>query len=370
MADAKYMRLAACPQLWPTSTPSFSNATLDATNDGVAWAFQARDANAITHLGFRYGLRTGTPPTYIIGLESISAANGNPDGTILGGGTPASATFTPPADTSWDGLWQWVALANSYTPTRGQHLVATIRYSSGTIDASNLSTFTQAMASIVNGLGSNPANFSLAGGTWSKGANAIGCHGVRTASTRYGLPAESIYNTRSASTVGHRHALRFTLPASITNTYTVRGIRAMLSVASTTGKNPILGLWNAGGVLQNFTLDSDWSTSASATRTYEFYFDETTLTDLSPGTTYYIGLEVADAASGGVIFYGFDMDSSDDGDAYPGGASDWCLSTYNGSAWTDAPTTKLHCELILQDMTQSGGGGGGSIIGPGRLIRA
>jgi hypothetical protein len=348
--------------MMPPGTPAFNNHTVDANNDGVGWAIQARDTAAITHLGFRYGARTGTPPVFVATLEGISATTGLPDGSDLGGGSPTAKTFTPPADATWDGTWQWIQLTNAYTPTsRGQIIVGTIRHSSGTIDASNLSTFT---SHVSNGTLPSatffPNSYRLTAGTWARQGHTP-CVSLRTASTRYGYPIISEYNTRSASTVGHRQALKFTLPAGSGATKTVRGVRFVGSLTSGSGKNPILGLWNAGGALQTLTLDSEWgSLPTSANVNYELFFDEATLSALDFGTAYYIGMEVADAASGGVLINGIQLDNASDLDAYPGGA-DFHFATFDGSSWSDDTTVRPFVELILDDITEPAGGGGGII---------
>jgi hypothetical protein len=346
----------------PAGTPTFNLHTVDASNDGVGWAIQARDTAAITHIGFRYGARTGTPPVFVATLEGISATTGLPDGTDLGGGSPTAKTFTPPADATWDATWQWIALTNAYTPTgRGQIIVPTIRYSSGTIDASNLSTFTSHTSGVSTGSAAFfPNAYRLTAGTWAR-QGSIPCVALRTASTRYGFPIVSAYSTRSASTVGHRQAMKFTLPAGSGATKTIRGVRFFGSLAAGTGKNPVLGLWNAGGLLQGLTLDSDWGLlPTSANVAYEFYFDEATLSALDFGTAYYIGMEVADAANGGVLINGVQLDNASDLDAYPGGAN-FHFATFDGSSWSDDTTVRPFVELILDDITEPAGGGGGII---------
>lgn len=367
MASVGYMRLPACPMVWNTSNPSFAGVTVDANNDGLAWSFSAREPTAITHIGFRYAARTGTPPTYVATLEGLDATTGLPDGTDLGGGSPTAATFTPPADATWDATWRWIALTNSYTPTRGQLMCATIRYSSGTVDGSNNSSFTSTISNVAASSFSNwPHRSTLAAGTWTKNAD-FPCFGVRTASSRYGHPCKSIYSTATASTVGHRKAMKFNLPSGMGDTYTVVGVRFAGLLGSAAGKNPVLGLWSASSLIQGVTLDLDLPPAGTAgNRVHEYYFDEASLTALSFGTDYYIGLEVADAANSAVRFEGFEMDSADDGDAYPFGASNFIVSDYNGSAWTDNAVVRPQMELILADITEpAGGGGGGAFIYPG-----
>lgn len=366
MADVLSQRFGAVDFGFATGTPTFSNHTVDASTEGIAVCLQASDANAITHIGFRYGVRSGTPPTFIIGLESPSATTGFPDGTYLGGGTPASATFTPPADGTWDSTWQWIALDNAYTPTVGQFLMPTIRYSSGTIDGSNNVTLTSHMTGI---LGAGNMNFPYAlrntSGTWAfqTGHPVIG---LRTASSRYGRTVQSMYTTRSASTVGHRQAMEFSVPSGTCTSFTIRGVRFNASLASVVGKNPVLGLWSASTALQTITLDTDViAANPVSTGTFsEFYFDESSLSTLTPGTTYYLGVEVADAVSGGVVLSSFVVASADDMVCFPGGA-DWRLATFDGSSWTSVTTTRPVMEFILGDVTGGSGGGAATLINGG-----
>lgn len=342
-----------------TGALSFSNHIVDNAAEGVAWSIQAEETGAITHVGFRYGARTGTPPTYIIGLESPQTSDGKPNGTYLGGGSPASATFMPPADTTWDGKWKWIALSNSYTPTRGQFLMATIRYSSGTIDASNYSTFTTHATGVLGaGVQSYPVAWRNTSGTWA-GQSSPAFIGLRTSSTRYGCIVESYYNTRTASTVGRRVALEFSIPSSVCSSFTVRGLRFNGSISSASGKAPIVGLWSASGVLQNVTLDTEYDQFPTSTSSlHEYQFDESTLSTLLPDTTYYIGLEVADATSGGVLINGVGVSAADDLLCYPGGTA-WRLATYDGSSWTTTTTVLPNVEIIFGSMA---GGGGARMV--------
>ena len=361
MADVKNMLLDC--GIMPAGSPAFANHTVDANNDGIGFSFQARSVAPITHVGFRYGARTGTPPVFVATLEGFSATTGNPDGADVGGGSPTAVTFTPPADATWDGTWQWITLTNAYTPSVGQFLTFTIRYSSGTIDASNLSTFTTHATNLIGTTNQRqfPGAHRLTAGTWAK-SNNTAIYGIRTASTRYGFPATGFYATRSASTVGHRQALKFTLPAGSGDTFKVRGVRFAGAIANAAGKNPVFGLWDGSGVIQNVTLDSDWVNNPSSSYTgYDVWFDESSLTALSFGTAYYLGLQVADAANGGVIINGLQLDNASDLDAYPGG-SEFHFSTFDGSNWSDDTTVRPMVSLILDDITEPAGGGGGLIL--------
>ncbi len=362
MADFLNLRIGNTRWGLPVGTPAFQNHTVSDSTSGISFIFQALNANPITHVGYRYGARTGTPPTYVATLEGVSASTGNPDGTDVGGGSPTAVTFTPPADTSIDGLWQWVALTNAYTPTRGQLLCFTIRYSSGTVNGSNCSSFTTDVNNVLSVV-NFPYSSRLTTGTWAGRSNAP-AGGIRTASERYGMVIESLYTTRSASTVGHRRAIKFTLPSGAGSSFTIRGIRFMGSIAAAAGKNPICGLWSAGATLQTYTLDSDVVVSAASGsyRLYDVLFDESTLSTLSHGTAYYIGLEVADATNGGVFISGIGVNNASDMSAFAGSTS-FCLSSYDGSSWTDDTLTRPFAELIVDDWTVPSGSSGGYVIG-------
>lgn len=365
MTTTKGMRLGQSVLLNPSTTLSFSSHIVDASNEGVAFAFQAETTDAITHLGFRYGVRAATPPTYIIGLEGLSSSTGLPDGTYKGGGTPASGTFTPPASTAWDGTWQWVALDNSYTPTLGEFLCSTIRYSSGTIDASNYSSFTTQISNAPSSYFPYPIRNTA--GTWATVAPSMPTFGVRTASGRYGYIIPNLYATRTASTVGHRVALKMSLPAGFGDTFKVSGIRFAGSIAGAVGKNPLCKIWSASSALASATLDSDVIATSTAYRSMEIRFD--TSVTLSFGADYYFGFEVADAVNGGVILYG--IQHSDSADATKDGGDYFQLATYNGSTWTTDATVRPLMELIVDDITEPSGGGGlvaPIISGSGGLI--
>lgn len=356
MSDAKRQRIGATQWGFHVGSPSVSSHVLDASNDGIGFMFRAESDDPITHLGFRYGVRTGSgsdsPPTQVCTLEGISATTGMPDGTDVGGGSPTAATFTPPNDTSFDNTFQWIALTNAFTPTVGARYGGTIRYSSGTISGTNNSSWSTDVANIgAGGSHLSPAAFRLTSGTWTRRA-AMPLGGVRTASTRYGYLWQDVFLTRSASTVGHRQALKFVLPG--TGTYKIRGARFTSSLASAAGKNPLFNIWSASAALQSVTLDTDVEPNTTNGNHYVVWPDA--LATLTGGTTYYVGLEVADAASAGVLLYGAKLSEADDLLAFAGGTQ-WHLATFDGSSWTDDQTVRPYMELALEDIAEPSAGG-------------
>lgn len=345
MADLARLLLGAPQAGLFVGVAGFSNLALDASTDKIGAVFQAPEAATITHVGFRYGTRTGTPPTYKIGLQGVTTG-GLPDGTYLGGGSPASATFTPPADATWNGTWQWIALDNSLAVTRGQVLTLVVEYSSGTVDGSNNGTFTYILTKTVMSERTGSPYAVTNTGSWGKETVGQPAFGFKSASKTYGNPWEDA-TTTALGTNGHRAALRFALPAGSGDTFKVAGLRATLDgPASADWK---FGLWDAAGtMIQDVTIDADFAAVLTGVaRNYTVFFDEASLTALNFGTAYYVGVERTTVSCG---LYSVDVDSSAELTGVYGG-SEFYLATWNGSAWTAVQTKRPTLELILDDAT-------------------
>lgn len=327
------------------SEAGFTGQVLDASNDGCGWVYQVLEAGTITHLGFRIGDRSGTPPTYIIGIEGVGA-DGLPDGTYVGGGTPASATFTPPADSTWNATWRWIQLDNSYTVTVGQTICVTIRYSSGTVSGANCQTvfFSTALSAQNRGF---PSCLTLTAGTWARN-NASATYGYRTATRRYGNVAVGA-GAEATATSGRRVASHFTMPVGATGFYKVRGFRiaANTPAAAATFK---AGLWDASGnVIHEITCDSD-NFTVSNSNDCQFIFTDASLSALRPGVKYYFGLESISNSS--INVRGVSLTEAADREAYPNGLNRGA-STWNGSVWTDNNLILPQLMLIIEDSTAS-----------------
>lgn len=74
--------------------PSVATLTADSTNAMAATVFQCADAVTITQLGFSYGTRLGTPPTYRLTLQGVNASTGAPDGVPKQGAGGGSLSVT------------------------------------------------------------------------------------------------------------------------------------------------------------------------------------------------------------------------------------------------------------------------------------
>lgn len=354
MADFLDLRLGAPLNLGGGGS-TMTTLTLDQSTDAVEHIFQARDAVAITKGAFRYGVRTGTPPTLKLSLQGVDLTTGNPDGTIKGGGSPVSVTFTPPADATWNGTWRDLTFDNPYTPTKGEYLALVVGYDSGTIDGSNNSSVTT-----VCNIDGNKSLFPYAiannGGVRTKSAG-FPIFGYSSASKVYGHPMVAVDQTlyNSGSTPDER-ALRFMLPSTWGQTHAVVGVRFQVLMSTTDLR---LNLYDGTTVIQDNDVDPQVVSSVASTIHWiDFYFNEATLAALNHGSVYRLGFQPQNAVNMGIL--AFQVASANDLQAYPGG-TEWFMSTRtNAGAWTDDPLTRPVAELIIADWAVAAAGASGS----------
>lgn len=334
----------------PTIIGAATNLAISGTGIGLAWVFVAETSSAVTHIGFRYGARVGTPCTMVATIETVDATTGSPSGTDAGGGSATAKTFTPPADTTWDGTWQEIALTNSVVLTVGTAYAITIRYSSGTPDSS---TFTRSMGERVS-LRTYPYALTLAAASWTKVAGPL--FSYKTATSVYGYPAVSSSAT-AVTTSGHRACMHFTMTSGVASSFIISRIDALIRPGSAAGSCKV-GIWNnAGTELQAETVDSD-IVVALTNRVVEVTFNSPAT--LSVGTKYYIGVECVSSAT--VILYGTNLGSAADREPYPNGLNQG-YSAWDGASWTDTNTIMPHVDITLSDITAPSGSGGGYVIG-------
>lgn len=365
MANALNLQFGS-PVNDPSTVTTFVTFALNESLDVWATVFSLPTNIAITTVGFRYGVRTGTPPTYKISLQSVDASNGRPSGTVLGGGSPASKTFTPPADATWNSTWQWLTLDNAYTTT-GAIIALVIAYDSGTINSSNTGSFTTALNS------GSVANLSYGftnnvSGSPQKSQTA-GVYGLRDASRTYGNPIVTLSNTQfSSDSTPDEYALRFMIPTTFCETFKISGFSAQLG-GLVTGKTMVINLYDTDGtsVLQTFTWDADMVALAGFNcALVTIYFPEASLATLNAGSVYRLGFAPQETGALATLLT-YDYDSAASLSSCPFGA-EWYLNTRtNGGAWTNDSTVNYRrpgINLIFADWSvaaaSSGGGSWGS----------
>lgn len=326
---------------------------INANNDSIEWIVQLPEATTITAIGFLYGVRTGTPPTYRASLQSVNTS-GRASGTVLGGGSPASATFTPPADATWNGTYQWVTLTNGYAGARGEVLSIVLDYSSGTVDGSNNSSFVTFARYVTNGAAFPTVHHVDAGvGTRQVSFPAVAW---KSASKTYGWPVVSFNSTAlNSGTTPDEQAISFNVPSTWWSTYKVVGVefKARANASGTTLK---VALYTGTTELQNITVDLDLANTGTSTNVWRVYFDEESLSTLNAGSTYRVGFAPQEV---GASFFIQTMTTAaaSDASAWPGGSVFAYSTRTDGGAWTDDATSRPLANLILSDITAPAGGG-------------
>ena len=329
------------------SAITFSSFTLNATTDLVEFIFQTDEAVTITSLGFRYGARTGTPPTYRVSLQGVDAS-GNPNGTIKGATNNCFATFTPPADTSIDGLWQWKTTVETYAAARGEWLAIVIDYSSGTVDGTNNSSFGITCAMDAGRHGVPYATTNDAGVRTRQTTHPI--FGYQTASQTYGPVLQSNAATvYSSGSTPDEQALEFTLPAAWGSTFQVVGIYAH-STVPIAARTVLVQLYDGTTVLQGLTWDTDYI-ALTGNRLLTIIFGEATLSTLTYGNTYRVGFAPQEVDTAFGLRVGTNA-AATDWQGWSGGQSFALATRTDAGAWTTDALSRPWIDLILKDITE------------------
>lgn len=349
MADSKNLRIRFSPEI--TSNPSLTGLALNDSDNAVWAVFQAETADPITHIGLRHTSTTGTSPTYKASIQGVGTT-GNPDGTIKGGGSPASKTFSP-SSLGWGAAtFQWLALDNAYTPTRGEEIAIYVTYDSGTVGAGNTSSilYTSNMPSS----GKPYAGDFQTTNTKRDGFPSLA---YRTASGRYGLPLQAVSSvTFLVGSATNEYGVKFTLPTDYGSTYKIAGVR-FTSALGASGTYSVK-LYDGGGASDTTALQSltgaDGDVTQAGNRPQTFMFTDSTLATLTCGNTYRIAIAAVSGANNITMYYA-DVSENNDFLAWPLGID--CYWTQRGGGnWTDVTTRRPFGELILSDITAPTGG--------------
>lgn len=329
---------------WPGGTSaSIANFPLNAANDAMEFIFQVPENTTIVDVGFRQGVITGTSPVYKASLQGV--ADGVPDGTILGGGSPASVTFTPVS--GGNNTWQWKALDNAIAVTRGQWVAMVIARDSGTIDASNNCSFA-ATSSITPIPGGSPYAIQNDAGSRAK-QTVTAAFGFRSSTRAYGLPiSAAISTTFTSNSTPDERGNRINIPTSWCSNYKIAGaaIYGTMNAATTYD----VTLHDGTNVLQAITVDSDNDQNSTGARRRVILFDESTLSTLSAGVDYYLTAKPNGATSISVI--GMTVALSADLDAYLGGSAVCAAATRtDGGAFSVDTSSRYAVNPILADIT-------------------
>lgn len=341
--------------LWSpmVTSPALGSAfALNGATDQLEFIAQIHEPMTITRVGFRQATVTGTAPTYKASIQGVDGS-GLPDGTILGGGSPASTTFTPVS--GGNNTWQWKTLDNSIAVSRGDWIAIVISHDSGTIDGSNNCSFTPTGAHLPTpGI---PYCITNDAGSRSRQASAA-IFGYGTSTTPYGNPLQSVIATAfNSSSNPNEKGNAFVIPVDFCASYKVGSAPIHGTMAAGTSYDVILYDSDGSTVLQSITIDTDKDASATSARRREIHFDESSLATLTAGTKYFLMLKPATTT--GIVLAGMTVAAAADMDAYVGGSA-MCHSAVqtSGGGITEDTTIRYGINPVIFDITPPVGGGG------------
>ena len=359
MADV-FLLPVGMPMLFGGTAAGLNSFTLDSADDEIQAIFRVVEDCTISHVWVRQTTLTGVAPVYRFSLQGVDGA-GAPDGTIKGGGT-AKNDYTPIVGN--DGLGVWLALDTPLAVNAGDPLALVGKNLSGTINGSNNCSFAYAGASDEPDAGF-PYCFIVVDGAPSKIINAMPCFGYKSSAKTYGLP--TVTRTSQSTAIGTNPdevGVKITLPLGMGVSYTIRGVRLFGSMA--TAGSIRMTLYDTDGttVLQDVDHDSDYAGSSDF-RWFTFYFNESVLSTLLTGSAYRLTLR--SSGVGALVFPYLDVTDAGDMTAFQLGTAVTWTQTVDVGAWTDTPTRRPTMDVLISDLTGSGGGIG-ALVG-GSLIR-
>ena len=192
-----------------TNSSSVTNMFIDAAAERGAVVFQLPKAMTINEVGIYISTRTGTP-TVTISLQSVDA-NGDPSGTVLGGGSPASAQWVVPGTG-----FRWAALDNSYAASKGEYVALVVEDGSTPSLGGGNGVYWQTHSAQAQDV-SSPYRDFYNGTSWAKDNDERPQFGMRNSAALtdvIGYPMATPTGGVSTSTIGEIIAFKFKIPAS------------------------------------------------------------------------------------------------------------------------------------------------------------
>lgn len=311
----------------------------------VYWFFQPTEPVTISHLGFLYDIRSGTPPSYRLSLR-LTDGSGLPANEIL-----TSRVFTPPPDTTWNGTFRWIEMLTPYKAGRGEDLCAVLEHFSGGINTSHAS---RVITSISNA-GERKRYFpyfigNVAGVETRNGAQIV--FGWKSMTRSYGLPITDLLldSVNAPAQVG----MRFLFHPAYGRTFNISGARIQGRMSSTSGKSFDMVLYDEDNIeLNRVTFDCDHTVSSNTIDAVcEIRFDDVTLESLLFGKPYYIAF-APNQADTNFALRAVQIQDTADMTALPGGANVFMVSRSTSSAnWTEHEDRRPQVDLLPGEWTE------------------
>lgn len=341
MADFNRMLLGTNP-FWHSAdlNLAFKVNPISSTEHRLYWFFSPPAPVVITHLGFRYDIRVGTPPLYQLSLRQIDdSGSPKPGDQIL-----TSRTFQPPADASWNGLWQWIEMLTPYAASRNERLCGVLQHFQGSVTASHHSRFTQSIQNAGSVRGYFPYTTYYNGLETRDKSQPV--FGWRSPTKAYGWPYESLLlqNVNNPTQTG----IRFLLNKRYANIFTLKGARFQGKMAGANGKSFAMILYDTDNNEQSRVVwDADISVGPSTQdATAKILFDDATLPSLMFGKEYFLVFEPQEADTNFALRT-IAMDEAFDLDAVPGGASAYAVERSGDTGpWTNFRNRRPQIDLL------------------------
>ena len=285
----------------------YADTRLDATSDNYAVIYQVPRDMTVDQFGLNITAKTGAP-SFQFSIQGVDTS-GDPDGTILGGGSPASTNAVPGTG------FVWITLDNSIAVSRGQMICLVI------LDNTDDTPF----------------------------------FGFRNSGTTGDVMGYPVLNNLSAASLvtggaGQIIAQGFVLPSGVGRRVKVHGLEVFPMIATSDFD---VGIWD----------DSSSATEIAAVAMDEFHFGTPGAQGntlgffdgvwLQAGTRYYAGIKQTDAA-GVVAIYGNDVDTNDNLSAFTQNGNGG-LSWFTAGAWNQSTGHHaMSVNLLISDWDKHG----------------
>lgn len=348
-----------------TATSTAWQSTLQAVGDYVAIVRQAEEPAVINAVqGYVDFFSTGSSDVVRVGLQSVNSS-GQPSGTWLAYVDKTCTTANFPYFSFFSHT-----LSSTTTLTRGQLYAIVIQALSGTWSGSLYFRTNDNYYVDIEGRQAFPYMVQKIAGTVGV-ANAAGCyiHSCSSSTRMYGQPHKpGQLSSLSSSSTPNEVGNYIRIPTGAGSAYSILGARLFIAMTNSAGTFD-LTLYDASNtVLQqaSFTCSQVVGGTTSILQR-DFYFDEASLTSLSPGTYYRLAIKATNATGIGVIGY-TNVPSTLGMTAYTGADGTCVYTSRSGSgSWTDTTGQILCMKAIISDVA---GGGSSSVTMPRYTMNA
>ncbi len=344
------LQTLASPLYWPcmvsVSQISGVNAgnTLDATGEYDSMVFMAKEAMAISHVGWRNGTATNSP-TAEVRIETVDTTTGLPTGTLWATDTNGT-TGVLTANT-----WVLQALTATANITAGQIFCVKVLWGGVATSVHTVNLFINMIPSgwgaglpykVVNT--GTPTKSAITGQVYSF---ALGSSTTAFYNVIGTLPfSTSTSITFSNSVAGAKRGLKFQIP------FTCRVIGIRHYGNNSTGDFNVIVEDGSGNELNSSSTAVDASLMANSAAGAQTIWLDNSVT-LVPGTYYRVMIEPTSATN--TVIYTHTLPSADYRTAWPGGVNFFYTTYTTGGGYVDTATDQVPLFDIVIDQLDDGG---------------